>query len=119
MVVRVLERGLEADVGPVIVACDDPRIADVVRDAGGRVCMTDPELPSGSDRVYAALCVVDPEGHHEFTAETLKTTCGYSPYEGISVRGAIEQVWLRGKLIAKNNQFCGTRGAGRLVARRR
>lgn len=65
MVVRVLERGLEADVGPVIVACDDPRIADVVRDAGGRVCMTDPELPSGSDRVYAALCLVDPEGHHD------------------------------------------------------
>lgn len=67
----------------------------------------------------ADIVIFDPEGHHEFTAETLKTTCGYSPYEGISVRGAIEQVWLRGKLIAKNNQFCGTRGAGRLVARRR
>ncbi|GAO98251.1 3-deoxy-manno-octulosonate cytidylyltransferase [Caedimonas varicaedens] len=61
MIVRVLERGLEADVGPVIVACDDLRVAEVVRDAGGKVCMTDSQLPSGSDRVYAALSSVDPE----------------------------------------------------------
>lgn len=64
MIVRVLERGLEADVGPVVVACDDLRVADVVQSAGGRVCMTDPRLPSGSDRVYAALSSVDPEERH-------------------------------------------------------
>lgn len=67
----------------------------------------------------ADIVIFDPKGHHEFTKETLKTTCGYSPYEGIPVHGAIEQVWLRGKLVAKNNQFYGTRGYGRLVARHR
>lgn len=67
----------------------------------------------------ADIVIFNPKGHHEFTAETLKTTCGYSPYEGIPVRGAIEQVWLRGTLIAQNNQFCGLRGAGRLVPRYR
>ena len=61
MVVRVLEQGLAADLGPVVVACDDVRVAEAVREAGGTACMTDPALPKGSDRSYQALCQVDPE----------------------------------------------------------
>ncbi len=61
LVLHVLERGLEADIGRVIVACDDEKIASIVKNAGGEVCMTDPALPSGSDRVYAAANLVDPE----------------------------------------------------------
>ena len=39
----------------VIVATDDERIAKVVREAGGQVVLTPSELPSGSDRILAAL----------------------------------------------------------------
>lgn len=42
-------RGLER----VIVATDDERIVQVVRGFGGEVIMTDPALPSGTDRVAA------------------------------------------------------------------
>lgn len=37
------------------VATDDERIADVSRKAGAKVAMTDPNLPSGSDRIWAAI----------------------------------------------------------------
>lgn len=42
-------------VDEVLVATDDPRIAQAVAGFGGRAVMTDPDLPSGTDRVAAAL----------------------------------------------------------------
>jgi 3-deoxy-manno-octulosonate cytidylyltransferase (CMP-KDO synthetase) len=65
MIVHMLERGREADLGPVAVACGDAEIADAVRAAGGRAALTDPVLPSGSDRVFAALTELDPEARHD------------------------------------------------------
>jgi len=40
MIVHVLERGWEADLGPVAVACGDIVIADAVHAAGGRAACT-------------------------------------------------------------------------------
>lgn len=62
MIVHMLDRGREAGIGPVAVACGDPEIVDAVRAAGGRAVLTDPALPSGSDRVHAALAELDPDG---------------------------------------------------------
>ena len=39
----------------VRVATDDPRIASVVRKLQGKVVLTPPDLPSGTDRVYQAI----------------------------------------------------------------
>ncbi len=61
MIVQVWKRAMEADVGRVIVAAADQAIADAVADHGGEAVMTDPALPSGSDRIRAALQEVDPE----------------------------------------------------------
>jgi 3-deoxy-manno-octulosonate cytidylyltransferase (CMP-KDO synthetase) len=56
MVVRVLEQAQKAcRVDLVLVATDDERIARAVEAAGGRAFMTDPALPSGTDRVWAAV----------------------------------------------------------------
>jgi 3-deoxy-manno-octulosonate cytidylyltransferase (CMP-KDO synthetase) len=65
MIVHVLRRALEAGIGTVAVACGDQPIADAVRQAGGTAVMTDPALPSGSDRVHAALQSLDPGGAHD------------------------------------------------------
>ena len=65
MIVHVLDRGREADIGPVAVACGDPEIAEAVRAGGGTAVMTDPTLPRGSDRVHAALAALDPQGRHD------------------------------------------------------
>ncbi|MCY3754653.1 MAG: 3-deoxy-manno-octulosonate cytidylyltransferase [Alphaproteobacteria bacterium] len=60
LIVHVLERAVEADIGPVLVACCEPEVAEAVRAAGGEAAMTDPGLPSGSDRIRAALDAFDP-----------------------------------------------------------
>lgn len=39
----------------LMIATDDERIAEVVSHSGHEVVMTDPELPSGSDRIWAAV----------------------------------------------------------------
>jgi 3-deoxy-manno-octulosonate cytidylyltransferase (CMP-KDO synthetase) len=65
MIVRVWRQAMAADVGPVIVAAAEREIADAVEAEGGRAVLTDPDLPSGSDRVYAALMLIDPEAAHD------------------------------------------------------
>lgn len=62
MIVQVWRRAHEADIGRVVVACDDPEIAAAVRDAGGEAVMTAAGHPSGSDRIHEALCRLDPDG---------------------------------------------------------
>ena len=65
MIVHVWRRAMEADVGPVVVACDDSRIVAAVAAAGGRAVMTGSHHQSGSDRIFEALTLVDPEGRHD------------------------------------------------------
>jgi 3-deoxy-manno-octulosonate cytidylyltransferase (CMP-KDO synthetase) len=65
MIVRVLKRAEAAAVGPVAVAAGDAEIVQAVQAAGGRAVLTDPALPSGSDRILAALMALDPEGRHD------------------------------------------------------
>ncbi|MGH7101614.1 MAG: cytidylyltransferase domain-containing protein, partial [Acetobacteraceae bacterium] len=65
MIVHVWRRGQEADLGPVLVASADARIAEVIRAVGGEVVLTDPALPTGSDRVQAALAQADPDQRYD------------------------------------------------------
>ena len=65
MIVRVLRQAEAAGVGPVAVAAGDSGIVDAVRSAGGTAILTDPDLPSGSDRIVAALAELDPAGRHD------------------------------------------------------
>lgn len=70
MIVQVVRRAVEAGLGPVVVAAGDTAIVDAVEaegaTAGGiRAILTDPDLPSGSDRIWQALQCVDPEGEYD------------------------------------------------------
>lgn len=65
MIVRVMRQAEEADIGPVVVAAGDPEIAWAVETAGGQAVLTDPDLPSGSDRILAALAQIDPVERHD------------------------------------------------------
>ena len=62
MIVQVLRRAEAAKLGPVVVACDDETIATAVEKAGGRALMTRADHPSGSDRIFEALGIADPDG---------------------------------------------------------
>ena len=62
MIVQVMRRAQEANVGPVVVATDTPEIAEAVAKAGGTAVMTRADHPSGSDRIFEALATLDPAG---------------------------------------------------------
>lgn len=65
MIVRVLNQALAAGIGPVAVAAGDREIVEAVQAAGGVAVLTDPDLPSGSDRILAALAELDPGFEHD------------------------------------------------------
>ena len=65
MIVHVWRRAVAAAVGPVVVACGDAEIAAVIERAGGHAVLTDPQLPTGSDRIQAAIGALDPRRKHD------------------------------------------------------
>lgn len=65
MIVRVWARAVAAQLGPVVVAAAEPEIVRAVEKAGGKAVLTDPNLASGSDRIWAALAKADPDGRHD------------------------------------------------------
>jgi 3-deoxy-manno-octulosonate cytidylyltransferase (CMP-KDO synthetase) len=65
MIVHVWRRAVAAGIGPVVVACGDHEIVEAIERAGGRAVMTDPELPTGSDRIHAAITALDPDRKHD------------------------------------------------------
>jgi 3-deoxy-manno-octulosonate cytidylyltransferase (CMP-KDO synthetase) len=65
MINRVYDKAIEANIGDVVIACDGDEIACEVKRFGGKFIITDPDLPSGTDRIYQAFKQVD--NFNEFT----------------------------------------------------
>ncbi|NKJ09364.1 3-deoxy-manno-octulosonate cytidylyltransferase [Rhizobium sp. SG741] len=65
MIVQVAKRAREAAIGRIVVAVDHEDTYAAVANAGFEVVMTRRDHQSGSDRIYEALQVVDPEGRAE------------------------------------------------------
>lgn len=55
MIRRVYEKAVAAGLGEVYIACDGDEIAAEAKKIGANFVITDPNLPSGTDRIYAAL----------------------------------------------------------------
>ncbi len=79
MIVRVWERAMAADIGPAIVAAAEPEISAAIEAAGGTAVLTDPALPSGSDRIHAALEQFDPDGEHDVVVNLQGDIPGIEP----------------------------------------
>jgi 3-deoxy-manno-octulosonate cytidylyltransferase (CMP-KDO synthetase) len=62
MIVHVLRRAEQANIGRAVVATDAEEIASAIKAHGGEVVMTRADHPSGSDRVHEALQRLDPDG---------------------------------------------------------
>lgn len=61
MIVHVWRRAIAANLGPVVVACCSHEIKSTIEAEGGIAILTDPHLPSGSDRVAEATQKFDPK----------------------------------------------------------
>ena len=64
MIVRAYEQAALSGL-PVAVAAGDREIVEAIEAMGGTAILTDPDLPSGSDRIRAALEALDPDGRHD------------------------------------------------------
>ena len=55
MIQRVWEKAKLANIGEVVVACCEKIVFDKINSIGGSAIMTNPDLPSGTDRVYEII----------------------------------------------------------------
>ncbi|MEP3264212.1 MAG: 3-deoxy-manno-octulosonate cytidylyltransferase [Hyphomicrobiales bacterium] len=87
MIVQVVNRAVEADIGHVVVAADTQEICDVVCAAGGEAIMTRADHTNGSDRIFEALELLDPDG----VVDTIINVQGDLPtIDAASIRAAYD-----------------------------
>lgn len=65
----------------------------------------------------ADLVIFDPAARRTVRAVDLHHTSDYTPYEGFVVKGAVRDVFVRGRAVIRDGAFVGTRGAGQFVER--
>ncbi|HEY0069616.1 MAG TPA: amidohydrolase family protein [Chloroflexia bacterium] len=59
--------------------------------------------------------VIDPDLPWRVSAEKLYTKCGWTPFDGVPVVGAVEEVWLRGTQVVKDGRVAADMGSGRFT----
>jgi len=65
MIERVWKQGINSKIGDVFVACSEDEVFDLISSKGGNAIMTDPNLPSGTDRVFAAFNLLENKFDYE------------------------------------------------------
>ena len=65
MIERVWRQGINSKAGDVYVACSEDEVFNLIVSNGGKAIMTDPNLPSGTDRVFAAFNLLDNKHDYE------------------------------------------------------
>ena len=65
MIERVWRQGINSKVGDVFVACSEDEVFNLIISKGGKAIMTDPNLPSGTDRVFAAFNLLENKDDYE------------------------------------------------------
>lgn len=55
MIQRVWEQAVFSALGDVMVACSEKEVYDIITSLDGKAELTDPNLPSGTDRIYSAI----------------------------------------------------------------
>jgi dihydropyrimidinase len=72
-------------------------------------------LQIGAD---ADLAIFNPDMVTSLSAKDLHSNCDYSPYEGMLLKGGIEFVFSRGRLVRHGDQFETNPGQGNYLARK-
>ena len=62
MIEMVWKKAIEADIGEVYVACAEIEIYNLIKKIGGNAILTDPNLPSGTDRIHDAFLKLKYQG---------------------------------------------------------
>ncbi len=65
----------------------------------------------------ADIVLYDPEPEGVITAEALHTLAGYTPYEGLRIKGRVVSTIRRGAFTVRDGQFVAEQGTGRYIPR--
>ena len=93
------------------------RMASLTSEAPARLYGLYPRkgaIAVGSD---ADFTVVDPDREWTIHASALVGSAGWTPYEGVAVRGRVEMTIIRGRLVARDGRLAGAPGGGAFIAR--
>ena len=71
-------------------------------------------LSPGAD---ADIVIIDPNKPHTITAKKHHIKADYNPYEGMTVKGSIRDVFLRGELMVEGDKLLGKTSHGRFLRR--
>ena len=63
------------------------------------------------------MVFLNPEKERILTQADMHSAVDYTCYEGMTVKGEIEMVMQRGRVIVKDNQFLGRKGDGKYLKR--
>lgn len=81
MIVHVAERANKANLGRVVVATDHEEVANAVKAHGMEAVMTRPDHQSGSDRIYEALTLLDPDNRFDVIVNVQGDLPTIAPHE--------------------------------------
>lgn len=88
------------------------------------VCCTTPARLLGFQRkgqllpgFDADIVLFDPDVEWKVLPESLHETAGWTPYDGVPLRGKVEATISRGELVIADGRVLGSPGRGRFVAR--
>jgi carbamoyl-phosphate synthase / aspartate carbamoyltransferase / dihydroorotase len=104
--------GLETSLGLLLTAAAEGRLTldDIVL----RAC-TNPRRIYHLPKQAVTWIEIDPEARWEIHAAQLRSRSGWTPFEGMPVRGQVHRVVLRGREVFKDGQVLALPGYGRDV----
>ncbi len=65
----------------------------------------------------ADIVIFDPDREQTISVKTHHMNVDYSAYEGRKLRGAVDTVLSRGKVVIENGEYLGKAGDGRFLKR--
>ncbi len=71
-------------------------------------------IEKGAD---ADIVIIDPDKKTRFSRDFIHGNADYSCYEGMELHGGIDTVMQRGRIIVKDREFLGEKGAGQYLKR--
>ena len=77
-------------------------------------CVTNPRRIYGLPE-QAAEVLVDPDESYQLCDEEMLTKCGWTPFAGMTVRGRVQRVTLRGQLVYEHGTVLAERGSGQVL----
>ena len=65
MIQRVCEQAKLSNIGDVVVACSEKEVFDLIKSIGGNAILTNPNIPSGTDRIFQATMSIENMDQYE------------------------------------------------------